>query len=116
MDALIDAHSPFPTEEYVAAASGAGYERPEGMPRWAAWSVPEHLALMDQTGVRTSVLSLSAPGTHFGDDTAARHLTRHVNEFAIDLVHRYPGPFAHFPSLPVPDASGPPPEPAHAPA
>jgi len=106
MDDLIDVHSHFLTEEYVAAATSAGYERPEGMPRWAAWSVPEHLALMDQTGVRTSVLSVSAPGTHFGDDTAARHLTRHVNEFAIDLVHRYPDRFAHFASLPFPDVSG----------
>lgn len=106
MTDLIDLHSHFLTEEYVAAATGAGHERPEGMPRWATWSPSEHLALMDRAGVRTSVLSISAPGTHFGDDTAARRLTRHVNEFAVDLVHRHPGRFAHFASLPFPDVSG----------
>ncbi len=106
MNDLIDVHSHFLTEQYVAAATSAGYEQPEGMPRWADWSVSGHLALMDRVGVRTSVLSISAPGTHFGDDTAARHLTRHVNGFAIDLVHRYPGRFAHFASLPLPDVSG----------
>jgi len=106
MNDLIDVHSHFLTERYVAAATSAGYQQPEGMPRWADWSASGHLALMDRIGVRASVLSVSAPGTHFGDDTAARHLTRHVNEFAIDLVHRYPGRFAHFASLPFPDVRG----------
>jgi predicted TIM-barrel fold metal-dependent hydrolase len=106
MTELIDVHSHFLTEEYVTAASGAGHLRPEGMPRWATWSAAGHLALMDQAGVRTSVLSISAPGTHFGDDAAARRLTRHVNEFAGGLVRRHPGRFAHFASLPLPDVGG----------
>jgi predicted TIM-barrel fold metal-dependent hydrolase len=56
--------------------------------------------------VRTSILSISAPGTHFGDDTAARLLTRHVNEFAKDVSRAHPGRFGHFASLPFPDVSG----------
>ncbi len=103
---LIDVHSHFLTEEYVAAAAGAGHERPEGMPGWASWSAAEHLALMDSAGIRTSVLSVSAPGTHFGDDAAARRLTRQLNEFAADLVRTHPGRFAHFASLPFPDIRG----------
>jgi predicted TIM-barrel fold metal-dependent hydrolase len=106
MEDLIDVHSHFLTEEYVIAATGAGYVRPEGMPRWATWSAADHLALMDRVGVRTAVLSISAPGTHFGDDAAARRLTRHVNEFAVGLVGRHPGRFAHFASLPLPDVGG----------
>ena len=103
---LIDVHSHFLTPEYVAAATDAGHDLPEGMPGWAAWSAAEHLALMDRAGIRTSVLSISAPGTHFGDDAAARRLTRHVNEFGAELVRTRPDRFAQFASLPFPDVGG----------
>lgn len=106
MTELIDVHAHFVTEDYLAAAIRAGHQRPEGMPRWATWSAAEHLALMDRAGVRTSVLSVSAPGTHFGDDLAARQLTRQLNEYAAGLGDRYPGRFGHFASLPFPDVSG----------
>jgi predicted TIM-barrel fold metal-dependent hydrolase len=76
------------------------------MPRWAEWSAGDQLALMDRTGIRTSVLSVSAPGTHFGDDAAARQLTRQVNEAGRELVRRYPDRFAHFATLPFPDVEG----------
>jgi len=103
---LIDVHSHFVTEEYVLEATRAGHRHPEGMPRWASWSASEHLALMDQVGVRTSILSVSSPGTHFGDDLAARRLSRRLNEFAIEVAHAHPGRFGHFASLPFPDVSG----------
>ncbi len=106
MTELIDVHSHFVTEEYVRAATRAGHEQPEGMPRWASWSAVEHLALMDQAGVRTSILSVSSPGTHFGDDTAARRLSRRMNEFAVEQVQAHPGRFGHFASLPFPDVRG----------
>ncbi|MPZ83076.1 MAG: amidohydrolase family protein [Actinophytocola sp.] len=106
MTDLIDVHSHFVTDEYVAAAVEAGHVRPQGMPGWATWSTSEHLALMDQTGVRTAILSISAPGVHFGDDVAARRLARHVNEFARIVVSDHPGRFAHFASLPFPDVDG----------
>ncbi|MEO6501140.1 MAG: amidohydrolase family protein [Jatrophihabitantaceae bacterium] len=106
MTDLIDVHSHFVTADYIQAATRAGHRQPEGMPRWASWSASEHLALMDQVGVRTSILSVSSPGTHFGDDTAARRLSRSLNEFAIELVHAHPGRFGHFASLPFPDVSG----------
>ncbi|HEX8080535.1 MAG TPA: amidohydrolase family protein [Jatrophihabitans sp.] len=106
MTDLIDVHSHFVTEEYVLEATRAGHQQPEGMPRWASWSAAEHLALMDQAGVRTSMLSVSSPGTHFGDDEAARRLSRCLNEFGIEQVHAHPGRFGHFASLPFPDVSG----------
>lgn len=102
---LIDVHSHFLTDEYVAEATRAGHDRPDGMPRWATWSASDHLALMDRIGVRTSVLSISAPGVHFGDDAAAGRLARHVNEHAMDVAHRHPGRFAHFAALPLPDVA-----------
>jgi predicted TIM-barrel fold metal-dependent hydrolase len=106
MTDLIDVHAHFLTEDYVAAATDAGHRRPDGMPGWARWSVEEHLRLMDEGGVRTSVLSVSSPGVHFGDDAAARNLARHVNEFAYKVVAAHPGRFAHFAALPFPDVAG----------
>jgi predicted TIM-barrel fold metal-dependent hydrolase len=103
---LIDVHSHFVTEDYILAATRAGHRQPEGMPRWAGWSAGEHLALMDQAGIRTSMLSVSSPGTHFGDDAAARQLSRQLNEFGAELVRAHPGRFGHFASLPFPDVSG----------
>lgn len=103
---LIDVHAHFLTEDYLAAATLAGHERPEGMPRWAAWTVSDHLALMDRVGISVSVLSLSAPGTHFGDAAQARRLSRHVNEFGSAVVGGHPDRFAHLASLPLPDVPG----------
>lgn len=105
-DELVDVHAHFLTEAYVTAACRGGHEHPEGMPGWPSWTAAEHLALMDRTGVRTSILSISAPGTHFGDDDEARVLCRQVNSAAMDLVDRHRGRFAHFASLPFPDVTG----------
>ena len=103
---LIDVHSHFVTPSYIEAAIAAGHTRPDGMPAYPRWSPAEHLAFMDQNGIRTSVLSISSPGTHFGDDDAARKLSREVNEYAAELVRNHPGRFGHFASLPLPDIDG----------
>lgn len=61
---------------------------------------------MDACGIATSVLSISSPGTHFGDDHAARRLAREVNEHGATLRARHPDRFGHFASLPLPDVEG----------
>jgi 6-methylsalicylate decarboxylase len=103
---LVDVHAHFLPEAYVAAARAAGHERPNGMPGWPSWRAQEHLRLMDQGGIGKAVLSLVTPGTHFGDDRAARQLTREVNEFGADLRRRHPTRFGQFASLPLPDVEG----------
>ncbi|MFJ5775197.1 amidohydrolase family protein [Streptomyces sp. NPDC093094] len=103
---LIDVHAHFVTPSYVEAAVAAGHTRPDGMPGYPHWSAEEHLGLMDRTGIRASLLSVSSPGTHFGDDRAARALSREVNEYAAAVVREHPGRFGHFASLPLPDIDG----------
>jgi predicted TIM-barrel fold metal-dependent hydrolase len=103
---LVDVHAHFLTDEYVRAAQGAGHQHPDGMPRWPQWDASDHLELMDRWGVRTSILSVSSPGTHVGDDLAARTLTRHVNEFGSETARRSAGRFGHFASLSLPDVEG----------
>ncbi len=100
---LVDVHSHFLTETYVAAARGAGHHHPDGMPGWPTWSVRDHLALMDQCGTSRSLLSISSPGIHFGDDDAARELARSVNNEGAAIVAAQPDRFGHFASLPLPD-------------
>jgi len=106
MTGFIDVHAHFLTGSYVAQASAAGHEAPDGMPAWPGWSAAAHLELMDRTGIDTAVLSVSSPGTHFGEDAAARRLAREVNDAGAQLVRDHPGRFGLFASLPLPDTDG----------
>lgn len=95
--------APFLTPRYVQEAKAAGHVRPDGMPRRPDWDERTQLELMDRWGVGVAMLSVSSPGTHFGDDVKARALARHVNEAGAELRGRHPGRFA---SLPLPDVDG----------
>jgi predicted TIM-barrel fold metal-dependent hydrolase len=61
---------------------------------------------MGRAGIATSMLSISSPGVHFGDDDDARSLAREVNEIGHGLVRAHPGRFGLFASLPWPDTDG----------
>jgi predicted TIM-barrel fold metal-dependent hydrolase len=102
----IDVHSHFVPEKYRAALVAAGHSKPSGMPAIPAWSTEQHLAMMDRNGIDAAVLSISAPGLHFGDDAAARALARHVNDEGAKLTQAYPKRFGLFASLPLPDIDG----------
>jgi predicted TIM-barrel fold metal-dependent hydrolase len=99
---LIDVHAHYLTDRYVAAANAAGITNPDGMPGWPTWSVDDHLALMAETRTGRAILSISSPGVHFGDDSAAAELARHVNEFAAGVVGEHPDRFGFFASVPLP--------------
>ncbi|MFK0121048.1 amidohydrolase family protein [Streptomyces sp. NPDC090994] len=102
----LDVHAHFVTDSYVRQARAAGHELPDGVPAWPTWSAQAHLELMDRCSIETSMLSISSPGIHFGDDTAARRLAREVNEDGADTVRAHPGRFGLFASLPLPDTDG----------
>lgn len=70
------------------------------------WSPELSLGVMDRHGIQAAVLSISAPGTHFGDDAAARSLARRCNEESAALAERHPDRFGWFAALPMPDADG----------
>jgi 6-methylsalicylate decarboxylase len=99
----VDVHAHFTTPEYVAAADAAGYSSPDGMRGYPAWSVEEHLRMLDGNGIDTAVLSMSSPGVHFGDDAKAAVLAREVNREAATTMADHPDRFAFFASLPLPD-------------
>ncbi len=70
------------------------------------WSPSLSLGVMDTYGIATSVLSISTPGTHFGDDVAARDLARRCNEASAELVAAHPSRFGFFATAPLPDLAG----------
>ncbi|MEU6356306.1 amidohydrolase family protein [Streptomyces sp. NPDC047072] len=80
-------------------ATAAGWPTP-------AWDGNSALAVMDRRSIATGVLSISSPGTHFGDDTEARAVARTVNEYAAELARDRPDRFGFFASLPLPDVDG----------
>ncbi len=103
---LVDVHAHYVTDDYVAAARNAGHLRPDGMPGWPSWDAASHLELMDRHRISRSVLSISSPGVHFGNDAAARDLARGVNEFGAGIAREHGGRFGLFAALPLPDVEG----------
>lgn len=98
----IDVHQHVLPPEFVAAL-----ER-NGMAAWApvGWSSEGALAMMDEQQVATGVLSLSTPGTHFGDDAEARVLTQQINQRLAKLKQDRPDRFGMFAAVPLPDVDG----------
>jgi predicted TIM-barrel fold metal-dependent hydrolase len=101
-----DVHAHFVPDFYADALVAAGHSRPDGMPAIPAWTETDALATMDRLGVRKALLSISSPGVHFGDDSAARLLARRVNDEAHALRRAHPDRFGSFAALPLPDVDG----------
>jgi predicted TIM-barrel fold metal-dependent hydrolase len=70
------------------------------------WSVPAATEIMDRHGVRTSMLSISTPGVHLGDDQEARLMARRVNDHVAEIVKDNPDRFGLFATLTLPDVEG----------
>ena len=61
---------------------------------------------MEEGAVATSIISISDPGVHFGDNMAARALARECNEYGAKVIRDNPGRFGLFAVLPLPDVDG----------
>lgn len=102
----IDVHHHFLPTFYVKAIEKAGLAPPDAMAVTPEWSETKVLAALDKLGIRTAFLSISSPGVHFGNDSAARSLARRLNEEAARLTQAYPGRFGFFAVTPLPDIEG----------
>jgi len=81
-----------------------GHDQPDGMPALPQWDPQTALSMMDRTGIRSAVLSVSSPGVLLSDDPAdVRDLARVVNEEGAAIVAQHPDRFGLFASLPLPD-------------
>jgi predicted TIM-barrel fold metal-dependent hydrolase len=101
----IDVHAHHMPAEYRASIIREGIDT-DGNPNVPEWSVDAALAFMDRNGIATSMLSISSPGVHWGDDANARRLARLCNETAAEAKRDRPARFGSFASLPLPDVQG----------
>lgn len=100
----IDTHHHIVPPAYRAWLQGRGVTA-GGLPI-PEWSLDGALDLMDAAGVRASVLSVSTPGVHLGDDAEAGDKAREVNEYAAGIVRQHPQRFGFFATLTLPDLQG----------
>lgn len=99
----IDVHHHLVPPVFRAAFARRDLEKVAGAPL-PDWSPERSLHVMDANGIGIALLSLSAPGVHFGDDEEASALARACNEMAAGLGVLYPGRFGSFAVLPMPRA------------
>lgn len=90
-------------EHCLPAYKNAAVEDAGGDP--SGWTTPQWTAtrselLMDRLGVRTAILSVTAPGACILKGAASFTLARQVNEYAAELRDRNPQRFGFFASLP----------------
>jgi 6-methylsalicylate decarboxylase len=99
----IDVHAHYVPEAYRTALLDNGHSQPDGFPHIPTWSAEEHVAAMDRLGIEMSLLSISSPGVHLGDEAATRDRAREMNEEGQRAVVDHPGRFGLFASIPLPD-------------
>ena len=76
---------------YVSSLAGIGITKAFGVDI-PSWSQHTTMAAMDRLGIRTAVVSVSAPGFYFGDAAFTRDLVRQCNEDSASLVADRPTP------------------------
>lgn len=101
----IDVHHHYVPPKYRSALEAAGQGKPSGMPGIPQWNVDMGLGMMDRLGIASAVMSV-VNGVHFGNDAAARELSRYVNEEGAKAVAAHPTRFGLFATLPLPDVGG----------
>ena len=104
LHSAIDVHAHFLTPRLREVMIRTGHEQPDGMPALPHWDPQTALSMMDRTGIRSAVLSVSSPGVLLSDDPVdVRDLARVVNEEGAAIVAQHPDRFGLFASLPLPD-------------
>ena len=97
----IDVHQHFLPDVYVSALAKLGIHGAGGVD-FPKWTPDGAMKMMDGQNIKTGILSISAPGVHFGDDGAAVDLARTCNEYSASLVKQNPDRFGVFAVLPMP--------------
>src|SRR5262245_29062979 len=104
-EARLDVHQHYVSPDYLAFLTRRNATSPvPGFNIWRDYSPAKNIEEMDKAGVRTAMLSPTAPGVWFGNVDEARRLAREMNEYAAaKMIGGYRGRFGLFAVLPIPD-------------
>lgn len=97
----IDVHHHVIPPAFVQAMTDHGMREIAGAPV-PRWTPERSLAVMDEQGISTALLSVSAPGVFMGSVPDAVDLARRCNEYVAGLVRTHPDRFGSFAVLPMP--------------
>lgn len=105
--AIIDVHSHALPAAYLKGLDllGVSPVEEDGFPT-PRWSEDDELSFVEKQGISFSVLSISTPHIHRGDDEAACKIAREVNDELAALCARYPDKFGFATTLPLPSVDG----------
>jgi 6-methylsalicylate decarboxylase len=95
----IDVHFHHIPPFYSEAVYEAG--RGPAIGRYPDWTPQLALELMDRFGIEVALTSLAQPGVGFGTPASAQALARRCNDYAADLVARWPKRFGAFATVPM---------------
>jgi 6-methylsalicylate decarboxylase len=95
----IDVHfhhiPPFYREAVYAAGRGPA------IGKYPDWTPQIALDAMDAHGIEVALTSLAQPGVGFGTQSSAQALARRCNDYAAELVARWPARFGAFATVPM---------------
>src|ERR1700730_10926079 len=95
----IDVHFHHIPPFYSEAVYEAG--RGPAIGRYPDWTPQLALQLMDRFGIEVALTSLAQPGVGFGSAASAQALARRCNDYAAELVARWPQCSAPFAPVPM---------------
>src|SRR5262249_1624145 len=91
--------SPLIPPFYRAAVYAAG--RGPAIGKYPDWTPELALDLMDAHGIEVALTSLAQPGVGFGSAASAQALARRCNDYAAELIARWPTRFGAFGTVPM---------------
>src|SRR5262245_19440195 len=100
----IDVHFHLIPPFYREAVYSAG--RGPAVGRYPEWTPQLALELMDAHGIEVALTSLAQPGVGFASGTRAQELARRCNDYAAELIARWPKRFGAFGTVPMGSIEG----------
>ncbi len=101
-----DTHHHISPDFYLEFIKKNGYEDGlYGLPH-TKWSEKLMLSWMDSINIEKSIMSISLPGVHFGDDKESREICRKSNNYMAELIKKHPNRLGGFAAMPLPDVKG----------
>src|SRR5436190_470285 len=100
----IDVHFHLIPPFYRDAVYEAG--RGPAIGKYPDWTPQIALDVMDANGIEVALTSLAQPGVGFGTPASAQTLARRANDYAAELVARWPSRFGAFATVPMGSMDG----------